>query len=85
MEKISIESESMKKTELTQEESDSKRKSAMIMNILPSVPSPGVGNSATNVGNTMEKSNTLFRNGAILEPGNILFRKNLLYFPSHFY
>jgi len=48
IEKISIESESKKKTALTRE-SESKK------NILPSGPSPGVGNSATNGRNTMEE------------------------------
>jgi len=48
IEKISIESESKKKTGLTLE-SESKK------NILLSGPSPGVGNSATNGRNTMEE------------------------------
>jgi len=54
MEKISMESESIKKAEITQN-SQSKKKSAMMMNILSSGPSPGVGNSATNGRNAMEK------------------------------
>jgi hypothetical protein len=54
MEKISIESESSKKTARARE-SESKSKSAIMMNILSSGPSPGVGNSATNGRNMMEK------------------------------
>ena len=52
MEKINVESEPKKKTAFSQE-SEAMKKSASMMNILPSEPSLGVGNLATNGSNTM--------------------------------